>query len=131
MTGERQPSGLSEHTAEQLIGRVLQAGVALAASLVVCGAILFLRHGGAAAADFTTFHASDAWQRGWFSIVRGAIGGDALSLIEAGLLALILTPIARVALMLGIFLLQRDRLYILLTTIVLTLLLYSFLTGVG
>jgi uncharacterized membrane protein len=38
---------------------------------------------------------------------------------------LIATPLARVALTLGAFLLQRDRLYVLLTAVVLVLLLFG------
>jgi len=50
--------------------------------------------------------------------------------IQLGLLLLIATPIARVALSLVAFVKQHDRTYIVVTTIVLVLLLYS-LTGAG
>jgi uncharacterized protein len=45
--------------------------------------------------------------------------------IQLGLLLLIATPVARVVLSIGIFALQRDRRYVLITLVVLTVLLYS------
>jgi uncharacterized membrane protein len=44
-------------------------------------------------------------------------------MVQLGLVLLIATPVARVALTLGAFLVQRDRLYMVLTAIVLVLLL--------
>ena len=49
-------------------------------------------------------------------------------MIQLGLLVLIATPIARVAFSLVAFALQRDRIYVIVTLIVLAVLLYS-LTG--
>jgi uncharacterized membrane protein len=43
--------------------------------------------------------------------------------VQFGIVLLIATPVARVALMLGAFVLQRDRLYVALTAVVLALLL--------
>ena len=48
-----------------------------------------------------------------------------VGIVQLGLVLLIATPVARVALTLGAFLLQRDRLYVVLTTIVLVLLLFG------
>jgi uncharacterized membrane protein len=45
------------------------------------------------------------------------------------LVLLIATPAARVALTLGAFIIQRDRLYIVTTSIVLALLLYGLVWG--
>jgi uncharacterized membrane protein len=49
--------------------------------------------------------------------------------VELGLVLLIATPVARVALTLGAFVVQKDRLYILTTAIVLAILLYGLLWG--
>jgi uncharacterized membrane protein len=46
-----------------------------------------------------------------------------------GLLLLIATPIARVAFSLVAFMLERDRTYVVITAIVLTILLYSLVSG--
>jgi uncharacterized membrane protein len=51
------------------------------------------------------------------------------SIVAAGLLLLILTPVVRVAASIFVFVAQRDRTYVLITTVVLTLLLLSFFPG--
>ena len=50
-------------------------------------------------------------------------------MIQLGILLLIATPIARVALSLIGFAVERDRKYMLITAIVLAVLLYSLITG--
>jgi uncharacterized membrane protein len=56
---------------------------------------------------------------------------DSRSIIQFGLLMLIVTPILRVAFTWVAFVVQRDRVYIVITTIVLVLLLYGLLSGRG
>lgn len=58
-------------------------------------------------------------------IVHGALGGDGRYIAQLGLLVLIATPIARVIFSAIAFLRQRDFLYVLITLIVLSVLLYS------
>ena len=52
-----------------------------------------------------------------------------MAIVQLGLLLLIATPVARVAFTLVAFAIQRDRMYVLVTTIVLALLLYGLLFG--
>jgi uncharacterized membrane protein len=60
-------------------------------------------------------------------VVRGVRALDPRAVIQLGLLLLIATPVARVAFSLVAFLRQRDRTYVVITSIVLLLLLYSLL----
>jgi uncharacterized membrane protein len=60
-------------------------------------------------------------------IVADALSLRSRGLILLGLLLLVATPVARVAFSVFAFILQRDRTYIIVTLIVLTLLLYSLL----
>jgi uncharacterized membrane protein len=62
--------------------------------------------------------------------VRGAIGLHARAVVQLGLVLLIATPVARVAMSLVAFALQRDRVYIVVTSIVLALLIFSLTGGV-
>ncbi len=122
-------SELTDYQVDQVIGRLLQLGVLLAAAVVlVGGAILLLGHG-SAPADFATFRGEPAALRGVITIVRAALHGQTDAIVQLGLLLLILTPIARVALTLGAFTIQRDRTYMVLTSIVLVLLLYGLIWG--
>jgi len=50
-------------------------------------------------------------------------------IIQLGLLLLIATPVARVAFSIAAFAMQRDRLYVVVTLMVLAILLYSLTSG--
>jgi len=121
--------GLTEHAAERLIGRLLQIGVILAALLVLGGGIKLEIERGSSTPSYATFRGTEASLQSLVSIVHDASAGDARAIVQFGLIVLIATPIARVAFMLLVFVLQRDRLYVGLTAVVLLLLLYSFLAG--
>lgn len=114
---------------EQVIGRLLQFGVLVAAAVVLLGAVPFLIAHGGATADFREFRAGPSALRSVPGIIRGALALDSRAVLQLGLVLLIATPVARVALTLAAFLLQRDRLYVGMTTVVLALLLYSLLLG--
>ena len=62
-------------------------------------------------------------------IIAGLRRGRGQAMVMAGLLILIATPVARVALSVVIFLIARDRLYILITAVVLAILFLSFAVG--
>ena len=80
-------------------------------------------------ATFRRFNAEDAALRSVGGIIRAALSGDSRAIVQLGLVLLIATPAARVALTLGAFIIQRDRLYIVTTSIVLALLLYGLIWG--
>ena len=62
-------------------------------------------------------------------VLRGAVHLDANSVIQFGLLFLIATPVARVAFCVVGFARQRDRLYIVISSSVLVILIYSLIQG--
>lgn len=110
---------------EQMIGRALQAGVVISALVVLLGAALLLARHGGTLPDFHTFAGEPAMLRSVGGILRGVIGLDPYALVQFGLVLLIATPIVRVILTLVAFAAQRDWLYIIVTTIVLGILLWS------
>jgi len=63
--------------------------------------------------------------------VRDALTLRGRGIIQLGLLLLIATPVARVAFSVAAFALQRDRLYVVVTLVVLAILLYSLTSGQG
>jgi len=63
------------------------------------------------------------------SVIGGLREGSGQAIVMAGLLILIATPVARVALSVIIFIIERDRWYIALTATVFTILLVSFAIG--
>jgi uncharacterized membrane protein len=114
---------------ELVIGRLLQIGVLAAAIVVVIGGILLLTRYGHLPANFQQFKGEDAALRSVGGIIHAALSGDSRAIVQLGLVLLIATPVARVALTLGAFIVQRDRLYIVTTSIVLVLLLYGLVWG--
>jgi uncharacterized membrane protein len=114
---------------EQVIGRLLQIGVLLAAVVVFVGGSMLLAQYGAVPASFTRFRGEDPVLKSIGSIVHGVMTGDSRAIVQLGLVLLIATPVARVALTLVAFALQRDRVYVLVTAVVLTLLLYGLFWG--
>jgi uncharacterized membrane protein len=119
----------SDHAVEQIVGRLLQIGVLLAAAVVLVGGTMLLARHGANPADYSAFRGEPELLRSVVSIVRSALAGDSKAIVQLGLLMLIATPIARVACTLVAFALQRDRTYVGITAIVLALLLYGLIFG--
>lgn len=114
---------------EQTVGRLLQAGVLVAALVIALGGVALLLAEGDARADFGTFRPAPANERGIGAIVRGALAREPRAVVQLGLVLLVATPVARVALTLVAFARQRDRLYVAMTALVLALLLAGLLGG--
>ncbi len=119
---------ISDQTIESMVSVVLRSGVLLSASIVLAGGIYFLILHGDEIADYRTFRGEPSIDRMVGQIIGGAIDLRARSIIQAGILLLIATPIARVIVSLAGFALERDGKYVAITAIVLAILLYS-LTG--
>lgn len=114
---------------EELIGNLLQAGVILASAVVVIGGSIYLFHHGLSAPQYHVFMGEPTDLRSLKGIVRDALSLQGRGIIQLGLLLLIATPVARVAFSVGAFSLQRDRMYVVVTLIVLAILLSSLIIG--
>ncbi|HSP17716.1 MAG TPA: DUF1634 domain-containing protein [Thermoanaerobaculia bacterium] len=64
-------------------------------------------------------------------VVAGVARGRGQAIMMAGLLVLIATPVARVAMSVVIFIIERDRLFIVITAAVFAILMISFAVGRG
>src|SRR5690349_16960106 len=107
---------------ERLLARLLQVGVVLSTLLVLAGGIVFLLHSGVAPPGYSHFAGEPAELSSVAGIIRMALRGDGRGLIQLGLLALVATPVLRVAGSLVAFVVLKDRTYVVLTSIVLVLL---------
>ncbi len=114
---------------ELSISQLLRAGLLLATALVVVGAVVFLAHHGAEPADYRIFRGEPADLRSVGGVLGLAAELRGRGLIQLGLLALLATPVARVAFSILAFAVQRDRFYVGVTLVVLGVLLWS-LAGV-
>jgi uncharacterized membrane protein len=65
------------------------------------------------------------------SVIQGLEHSQGRAIVMTGLLLLIATPVLRVAISVLAFVYQRDRTFVVITTVVLALLLTSFALGRG
>jgi len=117
----------TDERTEEIIGALLQIGVFLAAAVVLLGGICFLIRQGGEPVDYRVFQAQPLAYRSLPAVVRAVGPSDCLAVIQLGLLLLIATPVARVAFSLAAFLLERDRVYVAVTFVVLCVLLFSLI----
>lgn len=130
-------SGIENHSrvgaAEIWVSHLLRAGVMISLVLIVVGTALSFWHH----RDYLTspdslrqLTGADArFPHDLRAVAASAFQGYGRGWVTAGLLALICTPVLRVALTLVVFLLERDRAYVILSAIVLALLAISFALG--
>jgi uncharacterized membrane protein len=114
---------MTDQRMDQIIAKLLRAGIVVAATLVLAGGIAYVASSGRTTPDYTQFHPD---LRG-LSALRTLPWPERL--IEAGLLVLIATPVARVVFSLAAFAIEGDRMYMCFTAIVLAVLLYSICTA--
>lgn len=114
--------------AEIIISNVLRGGVLLSAGIILVGVVAFYwprpaaPGGGQSAGTFPHTLAA---------VGQGLAHGQPVAIIALGLLLLLATPVARVAVSIVAFALERDWLYVAITTVVLIILLVSFFLGRG
>jgi len=112
---------------DEIIGRLLQAGVILAAVFVLAGGVVYLARHSTPVTNYHVFQGEPAELRTVPGILHEALALRGRGLIQLGLLILIATPIARVAFSVLAFLYERDWTYVAVTLVVLGLLFYSLL----
>lgn len=127
-----QPQPWRDRRLEVILGNLLRTGVLISAAVVLAGACVYLSRHAHEPADYRVFQGEPSEFRTIPGVVHSVIHGRGRGLIQLGLLLLIATPIARVAFSIVGFAIERDRLYVAFTLIVLAVLLYSLLgSGIG
>ena len=109
---------------ELVISGVLRGGVLLSVSVVLVGITYFYALRFAGKLPHPTF--PDTLQ----AVLRGVLAGNALAIVVLGLLILLATPVLRVAVSIAAFAIEEDRTYVVITTLVLAILMFSIF-GVG
>ncbi|HEY6340267.1 MAG TPA: DUF1634 domain-containing protein [Bryobacteraceae bacterium] len=112
---------------ERTIGLLLRVGVISSSAIVLLGAICFLHRHSHEPASFHTFQAAAAVYRSIGGTAVAAMQFDCRAVIQLGLLFLIATPIVRVGFSLVAFGVERDWIYVALTSVVLAILVSSLL----
>ena len=114
---------------ELIIANLLRGGVLLSAMVVLAGGVLFLVRHGADHPEYGVFRGEPENLRSLKGIADDIFLLHSRGVIEMGILLLVATPVARVALSLIWFLEQRDYTYVIITLIVFIIILLS-LAGV-
>jgi len=110
---------------ELVIAQLLRAGVLIAAFVVIAGAVLYLAPHPWGRVDYRTFHGEPEQLRTVDGVLHSAFTGQAMGIMQLGLLVLIATPITRVGFSIVAFAMEGDRMYVAFTMLVLAILLYS------
>ena len=114
---------MTDRRLELIVANLLRAGVILSAAVVLAGGIWYLASNPGPPPSYSAFQPR---VRGLHSL---AVLPGPQATILAGLLLLIATPVARVAFTIVAFILERDRVYIGVTVLVLLVILYSIGTS--
>ncbi|HVZ17505.1 MAG TPA: DUF1634 domain-containing protein [Terriglobales bacterium] len=118
---------MNDQKLEVLIGNLLRAGVIAAALVVTAGAIVFLLQHSWQPLSFSVFKLEGADLRTVRGICSSAFHGSSEGIMQMGILLLIATPVARVVLA-GIgFYSEKDRLYVVVSLVVLAILTFSMM----
>ena len=126
-TNKPNPRRFDDERMEHIMGRLLQVGVLVASAVVLFGGVLYVHAHAASPMDYRTFASEPSALRHPAQLFRLVAAGDAAAIVQLGILLLIATPIARVVFAVIGFAIERDRLYVAVSLIVLAVLLASLL----
>jgi len=108
-----------------MISNVLRLGVSLSAILIIIGGVLFFIQHPDTVFDYATFKSEPSKLKDIVLILRNAFSFSGRAVIQLGLLILISTPFLRVLFSLIGFAIEKDRIYVFITGIVLVVLSFS------
>jgi len=115
---------------EAAVGALLRIGVLIAAAVTLVGVVLHLVAAGGAPAPGHVFVGEPTDLRTIPGVIAAAVAWRPRGVLQLGVLLLIATPIARVALLVVAFAFERDVLYVVVSGFVLAVLLHGLL-GTG
>ena len=126
-------AGARVRKVELLISRLLRLGVTVSLVIVVGGTVVsFVHHPDYVSAPAELKRLTQpgaAFPHTVAEVANGVAQLRGQAIVAVGLLVLLATPVARVAVSIFAFLYERDRVFVAMTTAVLLLLLLSFLLG--
>lgn len=115
---------------EIVLGNLLRWGVIISSVVVLTGGIIFLLSNGNSIPDYHSFLGLVMPFHSLSAVLKGIAEGNGQAIIQAGIILLIATPIARILFSIIGFIRERDWLYILIASIVLAIIMTSMLLGI-
>jgi uncharacterized membrane protein len=110
---------------ENAMGNLLRIGLMIASGVVLIGGIVFIVRHGSEHPDYRVFRSQPLDLRTLSGIMSEASQGSGRGIIQLGILLLLATPLARVIAALIGFAIEKDRLYVIISAIVLAVLCFS------
>ncbi|SHL91025.1 DUF1634 domain-containing protein [Mucilaginibacter sp. OK098] len=121
---------LADHDIELFIGLQLRFGVLLSSLIVLTGGLLYLLQSGSLALPhYQLFIGEKAGLKTGREIWNGVTAIKARGIIQLGVVVLIATPILRIFFSLIGFIIEKDRLYVGITLVVLSVMMFSIFGG--
>jgi uncharacterized membrane protein len=112
---------------EVVVSLVLRIGVVLSATIICLGLALLVARG--IISNEIRIDAAIPYPRDLGALLSGVFSLDPASVISLGLVVLIATPFARVAVSIVAFAIERDWRYVVVTALVLTILIAGIIMG--
>jgi uncharacterized membrane protein len=113
---------------QAIIGWVLRLGVIISMSVVFIGGIIYLYRHGQSTADYSVFKGVPDFVHP-AGIIDGILNFRGRAVIQLGIILLIATPILRVICSAVGFVIERDRLYTIISLVVLLIIIISMVSG--
>ncbi|HBR12896.1 Uncharacterized membrane protein [Epilithonimonas bovis DSM 19482] len=111
------------------VGNLLRLGVILSVATSLIGFIKLFTEGFKMPRKYNLLNMGDSSEKVWGSFWDSLCKGEGMAIIQLGILLLILTPLVRIIFALIGYLKEKDYTYVVISLIVLTIMLVSFLTG--
>ena len=111
------------------VGNLLRLGVILSVATSLIGFIKLFTEGFKMPRKYNLLNMGDSSEKVWGSFWDSLCKGEGMAIIQLGILLLILTPMVRIIFALIGYLKEKDYTYVVISLIVLTIMLVSFLTG--
>lgn len=124
-----------ERDMELFLGKFLRFGVMLSCGITILGGILYLYQQAGVMPDYSPipdgqpFPGVKEYLRSFSSIWQGILSLDGAAIIQLGVIVLIATPVLRVAISAFGFLIEKDRMYVVITLVVLGIILANMFLG--
>lgn len=126
----------NQHDIDIIIGKLLRVGVMTACAITVFGGIVFLfQHPGlvpnykAVPGYHDVFRGAPEYLREFSTILPSVFRLDGAAIVQLGLIVLIATPVLRVFFSLVSFAIEKDKMYVVITSVVLAIILLNMFFG--
>jgi uncharacterized membrane protein len=122
---------LFDRDIEFYMSMLLITGVIISGIVVFIGCIVYLYQNKYMTSNYNVFIGEPERLRNTYEIMRGALNFQGRALIQFGILLLISTPVARVLFAVLGFFMENDKLYTLISLIVLGILMVSLVGAIN